>query len=252
MISRAGLTAMRQVGPILLLLVVWQVAVVALHVPEWLLPPPTTIAGGLIANSGVLLSATLQTVSEAVAGFIGGNLLAVAGAFLLVRWSSLRTSVLPLAVGLRSVPLVAIAPVLTLLFGFGSLTMVVMASLLTFFPALVNGMVGLEAVSADQIRLFRSLAASDWLVFRRLRIPVALPYLFAAFKVTAPASVLGAMVAEWAASNGGLGYVILDAADAYRLGLMWAAVAVATLVALLAFVLASVAERRVIFWPVTA
>ena len=87
-------------------------------------------------------------------------------------------------------------------------------------------------------------------MYRRLRIPAALPYLFAAFKISAPASVLAAMVAEWTAANSGLGYLIIDAGARYRFPLMWAAIVAATAVAVVAFAVAAAAERRTIHWPV--
>ncbi len=100
------------------------------------------------------------------------------------------------------------------------------------------------------LALMRALDAPDRFVYRRLRIPAALPYLFAAFKISAPASVLAAMVAEWTAANSGLGYLIIDAGDRYRFPLMWAAIVAATALAVVAFVLAAAVERRVIRWPV--
>jgi NitT/TauT family transport system permease protein len=109
---------------------------------------------------------------------------------------------------------------------------------------------GLRAPSAEALALMRVLDAPDRVLYRRLRIPAALPYIFAAFKISAPASVLAAMVAEWTAANSGLGYLILDAGGRYRFPLMWAAIVGATALAVAAFALASVAERRVIRWPV--
>ncbi len=94
------------------------------------------------------------------------------------------------------------------------------------------------------------LDAPERVLYARLRIPAALPFVFAAFKITAPASVLAAMVAEWTAANSGLGYLIIDAGEQYRFPLMWAGIVAATAVAVAAFELASFAERRVISWPV--
>jgi NitT/TauT family transport system permease protein len=127
-----------------------------------------------------------------------------------------------------------------------------MASLICFFPAVVNGTIGLRSVQPEALALFRAISASRWTVFWRLRLPSALPQLFAAFKVSAPASVLAAMIAEWLAANGGLGYLILDAADSYRFTLMWAGVAAATVLAVVAFALVNLLERRLVNWPIEA
>jgi len=153
-----------------------------------------------------------------------------------------------LQVPLRA-PLIAIAPLLTIVLGFGPTTIVVMAVLISFFPALVAGSAGLPAPSSEALALMRVLDAPERVRYLRLRIPAALPFVFAAFKITAPAAVLAAMVAEWTAANSGLGYLIIDAGEQYRFPLMWAGIVAATALAVGAFIAASFAERRVIWWP---
>jgi len=225
---------------------IWQLVTVLLAVPVFLLPQPVVIAQAFATNLDAIGLALAQTMAEAAVGFVGGNVLGLVLAFVFVRSSLISRAGLPLAIGLRSVPLIALTPLLTILFGFGVLTIVVMAVLISFFPALVAGMTGLRAPSADALALMRVLDAPE----RRLRIPAALPYLFAAFKISAPASVLAAMVAEWTAANSGLGYLIIDAGARYRFPLMWAAIVAATAVAVVAFAAAAAAERRTIHWPV--
>jgi NitT/TauT family transport system permease protein len=243
-------TAFREVSAVVGLVVVWQAVTVIFAVPAFLLPQPTVVARAFADNLDVIAAAVVQTSAEAALGFVGGNALGLALAVLFTRWRQLERLGLPLAIALRSIPLVAITPLLTIVFGFGPLTIIVMAVLISFFPALVAGTMGLRAPSAEALALMRVLDAPDRVLYRRLRIPAALPYIFAAFKISAPASVLAAMVAEWTAANSGLGYLILDAGGRYRFPLMWAAIVGATALAVAAFALASVAERRVIRWPV--
>lgn len=242
----------RDLSALAALAVAWQVLTAVLSVPTWLLPQPTVIWRGLVVNQTAVLHATERTLLEAVAGFVFGNLLGLLLATGFAGSPLLKRSLMPVAIAARSVPLVAIAPLLTLIFGFGALTIVVMASLICFFPAVVNGTIGLRSVQPEALALFRAIGASRWTVFWRLRLPSALPQLFAAFKVSAPASVLAAMIAEWLAANGGLGYLILDAADSYRFTLMWAGVAAATLLAVVAFALVNLLERRIVNWPIEA
>jgi NitT/TauT family transport system permease protein len=232
------------------LIVIWQVVTAALAVPAFLLPQPVVIAQALASNVEPIAAALLQTATEAALGFVGGNLLGLVIAFVFVKSDLISRVGLPLAVGLRSVPLIALTPLLTIVFGFGPLTIVVMAILISFFPALVAGITGLRAPTPEALSLMRALDAPELLIYRRLRIPAALPYLFAAFKISAPASVLAAMVAEWTAANSGLGYLIIDAGERYRFPLMWAVIVTATALAVAAFVAATIAERRVISWPV--
>lgn len=242
--------ALRDAIAIVALIVVWQAATVLLAVPAFVLPQPIVIAQALANNAGTIATALAQTAGEAVLGFVGGNALGIGLALAFTRSTLLERLGIPLAIALRSVPLIAITPVLTIVFGFGATTIVVMAILISFFPALVGGATGLRAPSAEALALMRVLDAPDRVVYRRLRIPAALPYLFAAFKISAPASVLAAMVAEWTAANSGLGYLIVDAGERYRFPLMWAGIVCATGLAVLAFALASAAERRAIQWPV--
>jgi NitT/TauT family transport system permease protein len=243
-------TVLRDAAAVIALVLIWQLVTVVFSVPAFLLPPPSAIAQALAANVGRIGGALAQTATEAALGFVGGNVLGLTLAMAFARWDSLERVGLPLAIALRSIPLIAIAPLLTIILGFGATTIVVMAVLISFFPALVAGASGLRAPSADALALMRVLDAPERVLYARLRIPAALPFVFAAFKITAPASVLAAMVAEWTAANSGLGYLIIDAGEQYRFPLMWAGTVVATALAVAAFVLASFGERRVISWPV--
>lgn len=247
---RIARTVLREAVAVIGLVIGWQLATVLFAVPAFLLPPPTDVARALIDNFGRIVEATAQTSAEAAAGFVGGNAVGLALAVLFARRRLFGQLGIPLAVAFRSIPLVAITPVLTILLGFGPLTIVAMAILISFFPALVAGTVGLRAPSAEAFALMRVLDAPERVLFWRLRIPAALPYVFAALKISAPASVLAAMVAEWTAANSGLGYLVLDAGGRYRFPFMWAGIVAATALAVTAFVVASFAERRAIRWPV--
>ncbi len=247
---RRLLAVLKDLAGVVALVAVWQIVTAAFAVPVFLLPQPLFIAEALVREAGRIAAALAQTATEAFLGFVGGNLLGLTLALVFTRSSALARVGLPFAVALRSVPLIAITPLLTIIFGFGPLTIVIMAVLISFFPALVAGTAGLAAPSADALALMRSLDAPEWMLYTRLRIPAALPHVFAAFKITAPAAVLAAMVAEWTAANSGLGYLIIDAGEQYRFPVMWAGIVVATGLAVAAFALAAVVERRVIVWPV--
>lgn len=249
-VVRALASVLRDATAVVVLLVIWQVVVTALSVPAFLLPAPTIIGRALIDNAGKIGGALQQTSIEAAWGFVGGNVLGLGLAASFARSHTLQRVGLPFAIAIRSIPLIAITPLLTIIFGYGPATIVVMATLISFFPALVAGMSGLRAAAPDAAALMRVLDAPEWVLYRRLRIPAALPYVFAAFKISAPASVLAAMVAEWTAANSGLGYLIIDAGEQYRFALMWAGIVAATALAVGAFVVASAAERRWISWPV--
>ena len=246
---RPLVVVVRDAGAVIAFVVVWQAVTIAFSVPAFLVPPPSAIAEAFVANAGRIGAALAQTGVEAAAGFVGGNLLGLILATAFARSRRLERIGLPVAIALRSVPLIAIAPLLTIVLGFGPTTIVVMAVLISFFPALVAGSAGLRAPSSEALALMRVLDAPERVRYLRLRIPAALPFVFAAFKITAPAAVLAAMVAEWTAANSGLGYLIIDAGEQYRFPLMWAGIVAATALAVGAFIVASFAERRVIWWP---
>jgi NitT/TauT family transport system permease protein len=239
----------RDAGAVVAFVVVWQAVTIAFAVPAFLVPAPSAIAEAFVANAGRIGAALAQTGVEAAAGFVGGNLLGLILATAFARSRRLERIGLPVAIALRSVPLIAIAPLLTIVLGFGPTTIVVMAVLISFFPALVAGSAGLRAPSSEALALMRVLDAPERVRYLRLRIPAALPFVFAGLKITAPAAVLAAMVAEWTAANSGLGYLIIDAGEQYRFPLMWAGIVAATALAVGAFIAASFAERRVIWWP---
>jgi NitT/TauT family transport system permease protein len=246
----AGLASRRwlEVLALAVLFGIWQGVTSFLRVPPYLVPQPTAIAASLLPFGQRLVGESTQTLAEALAGFVGGNLLGVCLAVLFTYSRPLERAVLPWVVVLRTLPIVAITPVITLLLGFGVATMVTIASLISFFPALVNGVLGFRSVSPQTLELMRLLNASRRSIFWYVRLPSALPSLFAAMRVSAPGSILAAMVAEWAASNGGLGYLILDASARYQFLLMWDGIVVATVLAVLAYAAVELAERRILTW----
>ncbi|HAH14631.1 MAG TPA: ABC transporter permease, partial [Chloroflexi bacterium] len=154
----------------------------------------------------------------------------------------------PVAIGLRTIPIVAITPLLVVWLGNGYAPKIAIAALISFFPTLVNMSRGFASPSPDQLELMHALASSQWQVFRLVRWPASLPYLFASLKIAATSSVLGAIVAEWIGSDRGLGYLIVAATFEYRVARLWATIAVSTALALAAFLTVVAFERLAIPW----
>jgi len=161
----------RDAGAVIAFVVVWQAVTIAFSVPAFLVPPPSAIAEAFVANAGRIGAALAQTGVEAAAGFVGGNLLGLILATAFARSRRLERIGLPVAIALRSVPLIAIAPLLTIVLGFGPTTIVVMAVLISFFPALVAGSAGLRAPSSEALALMRVLDAPERVRYLRLRDP---------------------------------------------------------------------------------
>jgi NitT/TauT family transport system permease protein len=230
------------------ILLVWELGIHFFEVPIYIAPAPSVIAKEAIAQAPLLLSNLIPTALEALAGFVLGNLFAVLTAILLVHSRMAERGLYPIVVFIHSIPILAIAPILVLLFGTGYTPKVIIASLLCYFPTLVNMVRGLKTVNPQAMELMKILSASQVEVFFKLRVPSSLPFLFAALKVTAPASVIGAIVGEWIGSSVGLGALILEATFNFRSALLYATIFLSSGLAILLFSLMGLAEKHFIYW----
>jgi len=190
----------------------------------------------------------LVTAFEALLGLALGGGCAFAVGIVMAHSRALERGVLPWAIALKVTPIVAVAPMFTIWFGFGLLPKVMIAALITFFPVLINTITGLRSVTPGSLDLARSLHASAAEVFFKLRLPSALPFLFAALKIAVPLSLIGAVVAEWGGATQGLGRVILLAHANLDMPELFAAVLVLASLGVLLMALLALAERRLLFW----
>lgn len=226
----------------------WQAVVTVFGVPSYILPAPVEVCRTLIDEWTLLMQNLLPTAIETVLGFFVGNVVAIALAVLFVHVKSAERALFPIAIFFQTIPIVAIAPVLVIMLGTGYAPKVVVAALISFFPALVNMVRGLESVDAQALELMKVLSASRREVFMKVRLFASLPYLFSALKITATAAVIGAVVAEWIGANQGLGYVIVQATFNYRTAELYAAMIVVSLFATCLFALVGLVERLVVRW----
>jgi NitT/TauT family transport system permease protein len=233
-------------GLVLLLIVLWIVVKYAGHVPPQEMPAPLDVVREGWAQRGQLASATLDTLKGAFGGFLLGNAAAVLAALVIASSSVAARLLVPVALVVRTFPIIAIAPLLTLLLGYGTITIVTVAAIIIFFPTMINGVLGLRSVPAEALELLAMANASRLVVLWRLRLPTALPYVFSGLQIGAATCILAAMVAEWVTTGTGLGYLILQAGTQFDVPLMWAGVIVAAGLALLVFALTGWVARRVI------
>jgi NitT/TauT family transport system permease protein len=227
---------------------VWEAWVHLTDVKPYLVPAPSTVAQRLYADPIFFAREGLRTVEGAMLGFATGGAVAFLLASVMAQTRFLERSIFPLAILIKVTPIVAIAPLLTIWFGFGLLPKVFIAALVVFFPIMVNALSGFRAVNPNALALFESLAASRWEVFFKLRVPSSLPYLFAAFRFSIPLSVIGAVVAEWFSGDRGLGAVIYIANNRLDMATCFAGVFSLALIGVALFLLTVAVERRVLFW----
>jgi NitT/TauT family transport system permease protein len=210
--------------------VLWEGLVRALNVQRFLLPAPSAIGRTLWDNHNQLWHAGLYTFSEALGGFVAGSALAVLAAIVLARWRRLGRALMPLAIAANAVPIIAFAPITNQWFGpLNKTSKMAIAAVLVFFPVLVNTLRGLTSVRPSSIELMRSYACGEIQVFRRVRLPNSLPYLFSALKVATVLAMIGAVVGEYfLSSQEALGFQIRNSAALFNFELAWAAIVVAS------------------------
>jgi NitT/TauT family transport system permease protein len=218
-------------------------ALVASRTASYVLPSPQSIARELVTNPMLYVRHAGPTALETVLGFFLGSVIAIFGAVVFVFSTSLRKALYPVAVGVNSVPIVAISPLLVIALGTGLTTKVVITTLISYFPTLIAMTRGLTSIEPEAIEYFQTLGAGPVRTLLLLRWPASLPNLFVGLRIAASSCVISAVIAEWVSADKGLGYLIITASREFEIVMMWTAVVSATILALLAFCLVVLAER---------
>jgi NitT/TauT family transport system permease protein len=226
----------------------WWAVLRIFSVESYFMPGPGATLSRLVDERGTLASHAWVTGYETLIGIAVASLFAVALAAVFVTAPAAERALLPVAITLRSIPIVAIAPLITLIVGRGLTTSIVCVTIVSFFPVLVNTARGLRAVTAEMRELFRVTGASKLQEFRYARFPVTIPFLFAGLRSAAAVAVLGAMLAEWLTGTQGLGYLLTNAAALRDLELLWSVVIVASLLSLGCFAATAAVERVLVRW----
>jgi NitT/TauT family transport system permease protein len=231
-------------------LVFWQLLVDGFDVPRVLLPAPSVIGHSLLVSLPVLAGDFTQTVlHSALIGLVAGCALGFIVGVLIDRSPFLQRGLLPLASLASAVPLIGIAPIMVMWFGFDWESKAAVVVIMTFFPMLVNTLAGLAESGHMERDLMRSYGASYWRTLFSLRIPVALPFVFNALKINSTLAMIGAIVAEFFGSPvAGLGFRISTEAARLNMGLVWAAILVAALAGSVLYGVLGWVERRATFW----
>ncbi len=226
--------------------VLWEAVIKIFGINAFVLPKPTQVVSQ--ASWSAVGTATEQSVYRILISFVVGNLFGIALALLTVASRFVSALLYPFALSFRSIPIVALAPFITLLFGRGLNAIVLITTMLVFFPTFVNVTLGLRSVDRQLLELMRVLNCSQWQVFFRVRFPTALPHLMSALRIAAPTAVLGVLIGEWVIGVNGLGQLILNDSINLDLPTMWAGVLVAAGLSLLAFAAVGAAENAVLGW----
>ncbi len=236
---------------LILLLIVWELSVRISNVPIYILPSPSAIVEEIIAYWPRLMYNGGITLSEVLIGFGFSILVGVPLAVLITYSRVAERAIYPIIVASQTIPKVAIAPLLMAWFGYGLTPKIVIVVLLSFFPIVINSVVGLRASSAEMLYLAQSMGATGWQTFWKFRLPQALPYIFAGLKLATVLSVIGAVVAEFIGADQGLGYVITVAGSTFNITRQFAAIIFISAIGMIFFAVIETIERFVVPWKAT-
>jgi putative hydroxymethylpyrimidine transport system permease protein len=245
------------VGVVALLLAAWQLAASwdliadALDIEPFLVPSPAEIADSLWEDRKLLFDNAWVTLQEVVLGLAIALVIGYALALALHRSPTLYRAFYPLIVASQTVPVIAIAPILVVWFGFGIGPKLAIIALVCFFPVTVNTLDGLRATDPALVRMMRTLDADRGAIRRRVEMPASLPYFFSGAKIAAAVAVIGAVFGEWSGADEGLGHLILTSQAQLQTARVFAAVVVLSLIAIALVGVLTLAQRRFAGWTLT-
>lgn len=256
--TRSGFarTLALQLTTLVAFLGLWEVLTATGTIESYLLPRASEVLAKMwedvvdIVSGGPMFQHFYTTLIEIILGFIGSVIVGVSLGAVLSEFKSVNRAIYPYVVAANATPRIAFAPLIVIWFGFDYASKIVMAIAIAAFPVIVNTIAGLSATSRDDLRLMRSLGATRSQILRRVRIPTAMPYLFAGFETAMLFSAVGAVIGEFMGGNAGLGYVTLLAQELFRLDDAFSAIALLSIQGFLLHRLVVIAGRRLVFWQV--
>ena len=233
-----------------LVIAAWEGSIAAFHIQQFLLPKPSAIVSSFWTDRHTLWPAGWYTFKEALGGFATGSGLAMLAATLVGRFKTVGTAFMPIAIAANAVPIIAFAPIFDIWFNpLSPHSKMAIAAVLCFLPVMVNTLRGLQSASPRQIELMRSYAASDIEIWRRVRVPAALPFVFTALKVSSVLAMIGAIVGEYfGGAFNALGVLINSDAQIFDFVTAWAGILLASILGLALYFAVVLAERIVVRW----
>lgn len=231
-------------------MLLWEYGVKLLGVKEFVLPPPSQIVGSLweLLTHGLFWRHLFVTSEEALIGFGIGVVTALVLGTAISQVPLLEKTLMPYVVAFQTVPKVALAPLFVVWFGFGISSKIVMAAVISFFPVLINVIEGLRSAEADLIQMLTVFGASKMQIFRMVRLPSAMPFIFAGLDIGIIFAILGAVVGEFIGAQEGLGYLLLQTNYNFDIAGMFAVLVVLSVMGLMAHWLIRFAQRKFAFW----
>ncbi len=250
-LARLHAAAGRWAAPMLLVLLAlgaWELCVLLFEIRAWLLPAPSAIAVALVEDAGLLARHSWVTLEEVIVGFGAALFCGVSLGVGIALSRTVERSLYPFVIASQTIPIIVIAPLLLIWFGYGLTPKIIVVALIAFFPLAVNTVDGLKSVDQDTVNLMRTLGANRLQILVKAQLPSALPYLFSGARVAVAVSVIGAVIGEWVGSSEGLGYLMIRSKPQFLTERVFAAITLLSAMGVGLFLLVGVVERLTIPW----
>lgn len=222
-----------QVSFFFFLFLFWHLILLVFEIPEYILPKPLSVLNSWIENKEIMIYNASITFREAFFGFLIANFIAMTISIFTFFYKNLENFIVPMAVTIKTIPIIAIIPLLAIWFGSGMASKIMAAALVCFFPALVNILEGIKMLDKKMIWLFKIYAANKAQLIQKLILPSIMPYFFAALKTSSSLAMVGALVSEFIGSNKGLGFVIISNYYNMETAIVFAAIATSSVIGIL-------------------
>jgi NitT/TauT family transport system permease protein len=229
-------------------LLIWELAVRTMGTRSIILPPPSEIFVTMVARYDLLLTHLWPSLYLTVLGFLAAVVGGILVAIVITYSDVIRRGFYPVIVVSQVIPKIAIAPLFVVWFGTGTMSSLLLAFLISFFPMTINAAMGFQSVDEDIQRMARTFMGTRWQIFWKIRMPNALPYIFGGMKISITLAIIGVIVAEFVASQEGIGYLIKLAGGLLDTPLMMAAITVLSIAGLALYWLIAAAESWAVYW----
>lgn len=229
-------------------IILWDGYVRVFHIEKYLLPTPFQVLKALFDQWHIIFSHTLITLYEAIAGFLIAIICSILLAIIIDTFQFFKRGFYPILVTSQTIPIITIAPLITMWFGFGILPKILVVTLVAFFPIVINLIDGLNSADKGLIDLLRTMNASNWQILLKVRFPSALPYFFSGMRIAATYSVMGAIIGEWLGASKGLGNYIRNSTHSFLAEQVFAAIIVIVASSILFYGFILLLESKIIPW----
>jgi ABC-type nitrate/sulfonate/bicarbonate transport system permease component len=232
----------------LFLVLIWEAVVRAGLVPRFILPPPSDVLKAFVMTMPDMIDHILVTLREALTGFAVAIILSLLLAMAMDRFPAVKKALYPLLIVSQTIPIIILAPLFILWFGFGILPKIIVAVLVCFFPIIISLLEGLSSVDVDMINLLKSMGASKSQIFKIVKLPASMVGLFSGLRIAATYSIMGAVIGEWLGGDSGIGFYIVRVKHSFAVDKVFAATLVVIILSMLLFKVITIIQNLSMPW----